>query len=224
MKRDVESGAQRARSPLLGMGRISRRGRFVLAGLALGGVLLYLASPRTLYTPRGEESPDGLVDLDAFEVDSYGDHFYPNYPQPSLAPMHPSPSELVDPRTLFPEVGADFLQPPKREPFPDDRLREIVSDPPVENVRTQKNMPPNAYSQTWEGPEAWDARGPGVEKIQWEGFSGDYETPEEKEVRVARKEAVKRGFIYAWQKYKDVAWGHDEVRPKTEKVSDPFNK
>ena len=50
-----------------------------------------------------------------------------------------------------------------------------------------------------------------MRKLQWDGFStgrrDTWETKEEGEVRKERKDAVKRGFVYAWQKYKDHAWG-----------------
>jgi hypothetical protein len=28
-----------------------------------------------------------------------------------------------------------------------------------------------------------------------------------------RRDAVKRGFVYAWQKYKDYAWGESHFQP-----------
>lgn len=216
---DVEAATS---SPRLSV-RISRRGRIILA---LGSLVLcayFLYPSRDVLKPH-KPSYAAEGDTDYFIVDEYGDHYYPNYPL-DIAPMHPPKESLVDPRTLFTEVDATWLKPPKTRPFPKDKMREIVGPAPEEvAVSGAVEMPADAYSQTWVGPEDWNIAGPGVEKVQWEGFEGEYETQEDWRERVDRRDAVKRGFLYAWQKYKDVAWGHDEVKPVSAAVSDPFNK
>ena len=40
--------------------------------------------------------------------------------------------------------------------------------------------------------------------------------------RVKRQDAVREAFKHSWSGYKDYAWMHDEVRPVTQKSSDPF--
>lgn len=168
-----------------------------------------------------------------------------------LPPAHPDISLLASPSSLFPEVGdvKTFLKPPTYKPFPESMIREVISEPPpVPPVDTSGyvSLPEDAYSKTWKGPEKWADDKGDVRKIQWDGFSGGrkdtWETKEEGKIRIERRDAVKRGFVYAWQKYKDYAWGesflpmryntiarmlmsgHDEVKPVSKIHSDPFNK
>lgn len=135
----------------------------------------------------------------------------------SLTPLHPDMARLPAPSTLFPEVSdiASFLQPPTYDPFPSSRLRDIISDPPADESSPDPDsypyLPDDAYSKTWVRPEVWDGERGEMRKVQWEGFSSGredtWETKEEKEIRLERRDAVKRGFVWAWQKYKDYAWG-----------------
>ncbi|KLT38348.1 seven-hairpin glycosidase [Cutaneotrichosporon oleaginosum] len=161
---------------------------------------------------------------DYFVLDENGDRFLPNVKQ-VYAPLHPDEGDYRSPERLFSDFDEDMLAPPVTEPFPASRMREIVSDPPSEDESVGKSIPPGSFSLKWKGPRDWNKPGPGTKKMQWEGFTNgtEYETPEEIELRIARRNAVKRGFMYAWQKYKDYAWGHDEVKPVTRQVSDPFN-
>ena len=159
-----------------------------------------------------------------------------------IAPMHPDLSLLPLPSALFPEVSLPaFLTPPMEYPFPEARLREIISDPPEEVVRAPPiPIPPRAFSQEWVGPEVWDQPRGQVRPVQSEGFAEFRESEEERTVREERREAVRRGFVWAWQAYKRRAWGewaglqegekltggtgHDEVKPISEIPSNPFNK
>ena len=50
----------------------------------------------------------------------------------------------------------------------------------------------------------------------------DKEDQDAKATRVERQKAVLEAFKHAWSGYKDYAWMHDEVRPVTQKSSDPF--
>jgi mannosyl-oligosaccharide alpha-1,2-mannosidase len=131
--------------------------------------------------------------------------------------MHPDISSLPSPSSLFPEVGdiASFLQPPTYEPFPDSRIRDIISSPTVDDSAPDRsrfsNLSAEAYANTWKKPEQWKPDTGEMRKLQWDGFStgrrDTWETKEEGDVRKERRDAVKRGFVYAWQKYKDHAWG-----------------
>lgn len=161
---------------------------------------------------------------DYFVLDENGDRFLPNVKQ-VYAPLHPNEGDYRAPERLFSEVDDDMLTPPVTEPFPKDRMREIVSEAPPEDEVVGKKLANNDFSVKWKGPKDWNKPGPGTKLMQWPGFTNgtEWETKDEKEVREARRAAVKRSFIYAWQKYKDYAWGHDEVKPVTRQVSDPFN-
>jgi hypothetical protein len=150
----------------------------------------------------------------SWKMNEYGDKFR----RQALPPMHPDISSLPPPSSLFPEVNdiAKYLRPPTYESFPDSRLRDIISEPThTPAVDKAKNgylpMPSDAYSQTWKKPDQWKAKKGDMRKLQWDGFSSGrrdtWETKEEGIVRKERRDAVKRGFVYAWQKYKDHAWG-----------------
>jgi mannosyl-oligosaccharide alpha-1,2-mannosidase len=84
-------------------------------------------------------------------------------------------------------------------------------------------MPDDAYSKTWKKPDTWKGDRGEMRKLQWEGFSSGrsdtWETKEEGKVRKERRDAVKRGFVYAWQKYKDHAWGEWHQRGLDAKTS-----
>lgn len=129
-----------------------------------------------------------------------------------IAPMHPNLALLPSPSSLFPEVTfADFLAPPEIMIFPDERLREIISEPPPETPTSQGlTIPPESFSQTWVGPENWDGPRSEMRRAQWEGFARGregWESEAQKVVREERRDAVRRGFAWAWQAYKDYAWG-----------------
>jgi hypothetical protein len=151
---------------------------------------------------------------EAWRSNEYGDKFR----RQALPPMHPDIASLPPPSSLFPEVSdiASFLRPPTYETFPGARLRDIISEPPqTPDEDKSKNgylpMPDDAYSRTWKKPDQWKGDRGDMRKMQWEGFSSGrsdtWETKEEGKIRKERRDAVKRGFVYAWQKYKDHAWG-----------------
>ncbi|GMK54074.1 hypothetical protein CspeluHIS016_0106600 [Cutaneotrichosporon spelunceum] len=193
-------------------------------------------APDRLKRPGGDRPappppPDLEVDMvhdddhpDYFMLDENGDRFLPNVKQ-VYAPLHPNEGDYRASERLFSEVDEDILYPGNSTLFPKERMREIVSDAPVEEKKQGITLAPDAFSVTWKGPADWNKPGPGVKNIQWPGFENgtQWETRAEKEVREGRRAAVKRGFIYAWQKYKDHAWGHDEIKPVSLQVSDPFN-
>lgn len=174
-------------------------------------------APKPVETYAGAEAE--------FIVDENGDHYYPNILTPEAAPLVPNPDNLMDPASFFPEVGSDFLQRPHVKEFPHADLHKIISVAPPDTAKhRQVPLMPGAYSETWKGPEEWKPTYGNAKPIQWQGFKkGNYETAEQRKTREARRDAVKRGFVYAWQKYKDHAWGHDEVKPVTKDYHDPFN-
>ena len=130
-----------------------------------------------------------------------------------IAPMHPDLSILPSPSEIFAEVNIhSFLSPPTLEPFPEERLREVISNPPDEGVSIVGGyrIPDDAYSKQWVGPHMWDQPRGEIKRVQWEGFDGErvnLETTEQRDMRKERREAVRRGFVWAWQAYKDNAWG-----------------
>ena len=149
-------------------------------------------------------------------TNEYGDQWR----RQPLPPVHPDLTLLPAPSSLFPEIDDihSFLKPPTYTPFPESRIRDIISDPPADEEPPDPERYPklreDAYFNTWTPPKVWDEPKGDVRKVQWEGFRtgrGDWETSEEKKVRVERKEAVRKGFVWAWQKYKDHAWGKSSL-------------
>ncbi|ORY30039.1 glycosyl hydrolase family 47-domain-containing protein [Naematelia encephala] len=180
--------------------------------------------------PAGDEPEDWEDELDTTKI-----------PLPAallraadeyIAPMHPDVSLLPSPSELFPDVSIpSFFTPPRATEFPESRLREIISEPTEDqpSSATQANLealPDESFAKTWQAPEMWDQPRGDVRRVQWEGFAGgrdQWESEEEMQVRIERREAVRRGFAWAWQGYKEYAWGHDEVKPVSLEPSDPFN-
>nr|XP_031861035.1 uncharacterized protein CI109_003395 [Kwoniella shandongensis]KAA5528107.1 hypothetical protein CI109_003395 [Kwoniella shandongensis] len=162
-----------------------------------------------------------------FIVDANGDHFIPDWKQ-SIAPMHPDVSLLPPPSSLFPEIDITSSSPPENTPFPQERYREIYSEPPDIPPEIGNELPSDAWVKSWVAPDNWDVKGDksSIKRVQWPGFAGGrdrWESEKEKVVREERKEAVRRGFKHAWEAYKQNAWGHDEVMPVSMTSSDPFN-
>ena len=155
--------------------------------------------------------PEADTDLDAYIVDEYGDHFYPNRLQKGIAPHDPRQRDLADPDTIFPEVDLEtWFHPPKFDPYPDSELDEIISEEDVEHdePRAAFRISDEAFSRTWVGREDWNSQPQGeVRRVQWDGFDKHQESASRKQLREKRREAVRRGFAYAWQAYKDHAWG-----------------
>ncbi|WVQ99079.1 hypothetical protein IAU59_006211 [Kwoniella sp. CBS 9459] len=181
--------------------------------------------------PVTADVPEELEAIYDFIVDDNGDHFITNY-DADIAPMHPDVSLLPSPQSLFPEIDVTQSSPPREDKYPEDKLRDIISEPedeeesgtPREEARI--TIPDDAWVKSWHAPEGWDAPAEEMKKVQWEGFAGPrsgWEDDEQKAVRIERKEAVKRGFKHAWEAYKRHAWGHDEVKPVSKSPSDPFN-
>lgn len=161
-----------------------------------------------------DEGGGGWSDgLGVFVVDEFGDHYYPDYHGDHHIPdFDPDMSLLPPPSNLFPEVDLrTYLQPAQPRVFPDSHMRAIVSpeEPPADGEVQQKPLIADPYITAWKAPKDWRGVRREVKKIQWHGFDDGtaWETKAEKAERRERAEAVKRGFAYAWQEYKDHAWG-----------------
>lgn len=144
-------------------------------------------------------------------IDENDDHYLPNVGR-KVASLHPGDKDLKKPEELFPDVDlATFFKPPKVKVFPEERLREIISDPPETDLpREEGKLPPESFAATWKAPADWDAATPGAKEVQWSSFKTKdkaWESAKQKAIRIQRRDAVKRGFAWAWQGYKDKAWG-----------------
>lgn len=223
-RRDVEAGSSALAAPSRVLRVLmTRKARLILALSAACGMayMLYDSAGHGYgyglggdgggaQWPIAPESNGRKVSETEYIVDDRGDHFYPFYPQPNIPSFDPDLTLLPAPKDLFNEIDIPrHLEPPETNPFPDSRYRDVHSPPsqtPDEEVKYR--VLPEAYAKTWEAPEGWDDEGEEMPSVQWEGFKkGGYETSDERDVREARREAVRRGFVHAWQAYKDYAWG-----------------
>jgi hypothetical protein len=158
--------------------------------------------------PKRPPRPD---DRRYYVIDKHGDHYLTNIGR-KIAPLHPGPKDMHEPEDLFPDVEIlEFLKAPVENVFPAERIREIVSPPlDSDNEWRKAALPSDSWNAMWQPPKKWDSPTPGVKTVQWQSFTTkdrDWESKEQEELRIRRREAVRRGFVYAWQKYKDAAWG-----------------
>jgi len=130
-----------------------------------------------------------------------------------IAPQHPDLTLLPAPEELFSEISLPkSLRPPNENPFPDTRLREIIDpNPPRDQDQAiEWALDPHSFNAKWKPPTDWKGPRGQMRRVQWPGFAGGrdrWESEKQKKVREQRRDAVKRGFAYAWQGYKDHAWG-----------------
>ncbi|EIW65407.1 hypothetical protein TREMEDRAFT_66619, partial [Tremella mesenterica DSM 1558] len=179
-----------------------------------------------------------------------GDHYFPHHIPSNIPPFTPHPTSLPEPNTILPEIDLENIRPPKENPFPENELDEVLSSTQEEVTGTGYYVSEDSWARNWEKPKVWDEERGEIRKVQWEGFDGIgtevedvkhggkggkggkgneermkkwRESKKRRKLREERKQAVRRGFIHAWQGYKDHAWGHDEVKPVSQQPSNPFN-
>lgn len=134
-----------------------------------------------------------------------------------LAPDDPFPHQLPPARNILPEVATtDLSYPLSHQRFPQERLRSLypAGPPGLDDLETQENIvnprtPIHPFIRNWTSPEWFHADGRNrkpLPKVQFD-FKRYPVAAKRRKVNDERKEAVKRAFVYAWQKYKDNAWG-----------------
>jgi mannosyl-oligosaccharide alpha-1,2-mannosidase len=173
-----------------------------------------------------------------------------------LAPDDPYPHQLPPAKEIMPDIKTTHLPyPASHERFPSERLRELYpAGPPDPDSEYHENIvnprtPIHPFIRNWTSPDWFHSDGrnhKALPKVQWD-FSKHPISRKRRKLNDERKEAVKRAFVYSWQKYKDHAWGrlrlvlyayplvtdknafvlalilgHDEVKPVTAVPSNPF--
>ncbi len=135
----------------------------------------------------------------------------------ALTPDDPPPEELPPGFSILPEVDVDHLAPPVYKPFPKDLMNELYANagyPNSPDRYVDAELPDDAFAKHWRSPQ-WYAQAAThnaaerdriIPRVQYD-FAAHPESEERRRDREERKEAVKRGFVYAWQKYKEHAWG-----------------
>ena len=134
-------------------------------------------------------------------------------PASYIAPQHPDLSLLPDAKEVFADISIPgSLKAPTVSPFPHTRLREVVDPSPLrrDDEGSKWGLSDTSFNRQWTPPKEWNGPRGEIRRVQWEGFAGGrdrWENAEQRKVREERKEAVRRGFGFAWQAYKDHAWG-----------------
>ncbi|CDZ96298.1 1, 2-alpha-mannosidase [Phaffia rhodozyma] len=146
-----------------------------------------------------------------------------------LPPDDPSPSSLLTDDTEWhallstrPASGAPggspvFPNSMEKDLYP--ATRPIFTRPELDEAKQAKL---DRFGRDWVPPKIPPRPLAGLNKVQLDQSSFPLETPAEKKKRLERKELVRNAFIWAWEGYKQNAWGHDEVKPLTKSTSDPF--
>ncbi len=188
----------------------------------------------------GEESRITEIDTSSYQT------FVPFDPEPSDLPppsdFFPSisttqPSPLPPPSSHIPFPISELwteLYPPS--------LRSILLKTPVLESEKKPLDPGTSFAASWQRPDWWESaiksggNHGSIPRVQFDfvkarkerkgrdhrGRGIGWESTEERLLREERREAVKRGFLYAYGAYKDHAWGYDEVKPVTLVNSNPF--
>jgi hypothetical protein len=196
-----------------------RRRLKLLSVVGVGSVIFTLSLYRSVSDdPRWAKAKDGFWAPASHhhhrpESDPYLEAVHAALKSLELAPDDPRPEDLPEAERFFPDIDTDSLPPPTYEPFPMEQYgilypipsREPEPIPPPTNLP----LPEGSFVSTWRSPKWFQTDGQGTKdlpRVQYD-FGSVKETAEERSLREGRKEAVKRAFVYAWQKYKDNAWG-----------------
>jgi len=123
-----------------------------------------------------------------------------------------TPEGLPRADSILPEMSVKSLKRPKVRKFPGshyDKLYDLPSEGPIKEHEPDP-MPEDAFERHWTSPDWFkpdlDSTGSSLPPIQADN-NAFKESHAEKELRLGRRDAVKRAFMHAWQGYKDYAWG-----------------
>lgn len=219
---DLESAIQRSRWTtyptrlLTSRTPFQRRLKLILLGCAAFLCVSYLyAGPS--YAPRSAYVQDGA---EWWDVRYWDVPFSPRRQRIQktleryrLAPDDPFPHQLPPGRSILPDIATTSLPPPKsRKAFPDELLHTLYPSAPPETVVAEHivnpRTPVHEFIKNWTSP-AWfrtEGTGKALPRVQAE-FGKVSVSGKRRKVNAERAEAVKRAFVYAWQRYKDKAWG-----------------
>ncbi|KAJ5972062.1 Glycoside hydrolase family 47 [Penicillium vulpinum] len=140
----------------------------------------------------------------------------------------------------------DDLKDSAKEP---SKVESTSSLPPLtkENINSENG---EEIDNGGTGRRAAERPGPGVPTTKWRKFPERFpvpaeeviklpkeqsktipklqakfkdETSSDKQERLQRLSVIKAEFTHAWQGYKEIAMGHDEVKPLSKEFEDPFN-
>lgn len=138
------------------------------------------------------------------------------YDRYALAPDDPSPQQLPPPHAILPDVKITRLPyPSSHQRFPQAELRDLypAGPPDLEEEYNEHvvapRVPVHEFIKNWTSPEWFDHQGRNARQLPTvqHDFSQESVSEERRKLNEDRAEAVKRAFVYAWQQYKDHAWG-----------------
>jgi hypothetical protein len=215
---DIESSSSLRGQPSLARRYLlQRRLKSIAVVTSFGMVIFLVLSYRTMREDFGGALVGGPVDwknsaeLEAATIrQSVIDSALRPY---NLPPDDPDPKTLELPERYFPDIDVDDLPAPNHRQFPMDQYTYIYPIPSAKPRRPEKPahqpLPAGSFIKSWESPEWFHTDGRGMKempKVQFD-FGKDHETAEEKDLRIRRRNAIRRAFGYAWQQYKEKAWG-----------------
>lgn len=179
---------------------------FVISVITLSTV--YSLGRRSNDTVKLDAAQNGTTSIEPALQDALQDALE------SLRMPHDSPDwrSMTMPETILPDTSESTLKQPLVRAFPADYYAKLYNNPTpdVQPEPVHDPMPRDAYERYWKSPEWFDpnrdSTGSELPRVQAEK-SAFHESRSEKDIRLGRRDAVKRAFIHAWQGYKDHAWG-----------------
>jgi hypothetical protein len=211
---DVESTASAMRASNFARRYVHRRMKGIAMVTSVGLFVFLFLSYRLV-------SKDGLSGMDQdlleeFEnesIDARRQAIEEALASLALVPDDPDPKTLPSAEDYFPEIDPFSLPGPKIEEFPIDRYTYIYPRPTTKpedpEPSISRPLPVGSFVETWNSPSWFDPEGGGqneMPRVQYD-FSQNEENEQERTTREGRRDAIRRAFTYAWQQYKDKAWG-----------------
>ena len=218
---DIEaSSSLRGQPSLARRYLLQRRLKSIAVVTSFGMVIFLVLSYRTIKVDYAGALVDGQVqwkDTAELQAATIRQSVIDSALRPyDLPPDDPDPETLEPPEQYFSDVDVHNLPAPNHRQFPMDQYTYIYPIPSAQPRRPEKPaqqpLPAGSFIQTWESPEWFHTDGRGMKempKVQFD-FGDDHETVEEKDLRIRRRNAIRRAFGYAWQQYKEKAWGKRE--------------
>jgi hypothetical protein len=196
----------------------------LLSLLAITLLLVLLGSPDSPSRPVWDEDQDGDGEIIPAVQTQPGDWdgVIPDFAA-LMPPSTPAPGSLAHGAGRWPRLALPLdSRAPVEEPFSEAHRSRLYPTSHVPHIApTAAGVPSSTFARDWQPladgmGDAWLR--PSNRPVQHD-FSGWKDSDVERE----RREAVRNGFIWAWEAYKRHAWGHDEIKPVSALPSDPFN-
>lgn len=215
---DLESTASAMRASSFARRYVHRRFKGIALMTSVGLVVFLCLSYRLVSKGSLEEGLSRLDEVIAEELDNESNDAREAAIAAALESLEWPPDD-PDPETLplaeeyFPEIDPFNLPGPNIEKFPLEEYTYLYPPPSAEPEEPQRStsrpLPEGSFTETWESPSWFDPGGGGqteLPRVQYD-FEQVEESEQDRGTREGRRDAVRRAFAFAWQQYKDKAWG-----------------